>query len=59
MLHTHRVLSFDRVLCSVEGVRMSGSVPLVGDKLVLPADANGSKLFVCSCIVLNLATSTD
>jgi hypothetical protein len=42
MLQTQRVLSFDRVLCSVEGVRMSGSVPLVGERLELLFEAKGS-----------------
>jgi hypothetical protein len=42
MEQTQRVLSFERVLCSVEGVRMSGSVPLVGERLEFPAEMNGS-----------------
>jgi hypothetical protein len=58
-LQTQRVPSFDLVLCSVEGVNMSGSVPLVGDRLVLPLEAKASYELGCSCIALNLVTSMD
>lgn len=59
MLQTQRVLSFDRVLCSVEGVRISGSVPLVGERLVLFVEAKGSYELACSWIALNLAMSIE